>query len=70
MKIQLALGLQEAAEAVGLSQWTLRKYVREGKIAAIRLGRRVLVEPSELHRLVEQGRGGKESKSIQNLEGK
>jgi excisionase family DNA binding protein len=66
MNHQLALGLKEAAEAVGLSHWTLRQYVREGKVAAIRLGRRVLIEPSELQRLVEQGRGGKQSKSINN----
>ena len=32
---------------------------KEGKITAIRLGRRVLIEPSELERLVEEGRGGK-----------
>jgi len=59
MNQQLALGLKEAAEAVGLSHWTLRQYIRDGKITAIRLGRRVLIEPSELERLVEQGRGGK-----------
>jgi excisionase family DNA binding protein len=57
MKTQLLLGLKEAAEAVGLSHWTLRQYVREGKVKAIRLGRRVLIEPDELKRLVEQGRG-------------
>jgi excisionase family DNA binding protein len=56
MKSQLAIGLKEAAETVGLSHWTLRQYVREGKIAAIRLGRRVLIEPRELERLVQEGR--------------
>ena len=53
---QLALGLRQAAEAVGLSHWTLRAYVRRGKLRAVRLGKRVLIEPSELQRLVEQGR--------------
>ena len=56
MEQRLALGLKEAAEAVGLSHWQLRKYIREGKLQAVRLGKRVLVEPSELQRLVEQGR--------------
>jgi len=65
MKHQLAIGLKEAAETVGLSHWTLRQYIREGKIAAIRLGRRVLIEPGELERLVEQGRGGRKDRSIQ-----
>lgn len=63
MHHQLALGLKEAADAVGLSHWTLRQYIREGKVQAIRLGRRVLIEPAELQRLVEQGRGGKNERS-------
>ena len=53
---QLALGLRQAAEAVGLSHWTLRLYVRQGKIRALKIGRRVLIEPGELQRLIEQGR--------------
>ena len=55
---QLAFGLRQAAEALGLSHWTLRAWVRQGKVQAVRLGRRVLIEPSELQRLIEQGRGG------------
>jgi len=53
---QLALGLRQAAEAVGLSHWTLRSYVRQGKIRAVKIGRRILIEPAELQRLVEDGR--------------
>lgn len=53
---QLALGLRQAAEAVGLSHWTLRAYIRQGRIRAVKVGRRVLIEPSELQRLIEQGR--------------
>ncbi len=56
MEHRLALGLKEAAEAIGLSHWQLRKYIREGKLRAVRLGRRVLVEPQELERLIEEGR--------------
>ena len=56
MEHRLVLGLKEAAEAVGLSHWTLRQYIRLGKLAAVRIGRRVLVEPAELERLVEAGR--------------
>jgi excisionase family DNA binding protein len=63
MQHQLALGLKEAADAVGLSHWTLRQYIREGKISAIKLGRRVLIEPAELERLIDQGRGGKNERS-------
>ena len=59
MEQQLAMGIKEAADAVGLSHWTLRQYIRQGKVKAVRLGRRVLIEPSELQRLIEQGRGVK-----------
>jgi excisionase family DNA binding protein len=55
---QLALGVRQAAEAVGLSHWTLRAYVRQGKIKAVKIGRRLLIEPAELQRLVEAGRKG------------
>ena len=66
---QLALGLRQAAEAVGLSHWTLRAYVRQGKIRAVRIGRRLLIEPSELTRLVEAGRIGEDhnGNNIQNF---
>jgi excisionase family DNA binding protein len=68
VKDQLTIGLKEAAEAVGLSHWTLRQYIREGKVQAIKLGRRVLIEPGELERLIEQGRSEKQGKS--NNEGR
>lgn len=58
MKLSLTIGLKEAAESLGLSHWTLRAYVRQGKIKSVRIGRRVLVEPSELERLIERGRTG------------
>ena len=67
MEHRFALGLKEAAEAVGLSHWQLRKYIREGKLRAVRLGKRVLVEPSELQRLIEQGRIG-EDQNVNNLQ--
>jgi excisionase family DNA binding protein len=52
----ITIGLREAAELTGLSHWTLRQYIRTGKLKAVRIGRRVLIEPSELRRLVEEGR--------------
>ena len=53
---KLALSVQEAGQAINLSPWTIRKYIKEGKITPTRIGRRVLIEPSELKRLIEQGR--------------
>lgn len=48
--------IQEAAGLLGISPWTVRAYVKAGKLHAVRLGRRVLVEESELERLVENGK--------------
>jgi excisionase family DNA binding protein len=56
MHQKLAIGLKEAAASIGLSHWTLRQWIRQGKIAAVRIGRRILVEPAELERLIEEGR--------------
>ena len=53
---QIAMGLREAAASVGLSPWTLRAWIRQGKVAAVRLGRRVMIEPGELHRMVQAGK--------------
>jgi len=57
MSERLTIGLVEASEALGISHWTLRRYIREGKIRAVRIGRRVLVEPAELMKLVNQEPG-------------
>ena len=66
---QLALGLRQAAEAVGLSHWTLRAYIKQGRLRALKIGRRVLIEPAELKHLIEQGRIGKDhnANNVQNL---
>jgi excisionase family DNA binding protein len=53
---EIAIGIREAAKAVGLSVWTLRGWIRHGRLRSVRLGRRVMLEPEELRKLVEQGR--------------
>jgi len=39
----LAVSVEEAGRLVGLSKHTIRKYIRQGLIDAVRVGRRVLV---------------------------
>jgi excisionase family DNA binding protein len=56
MQQRLAIRVKEAAEMLGISHWTLRAYIRKGHLKAVRIGTRVLIEPSELERLIEQGR--------------
>jgi excisionase family DNA binding protein len=53
---KLLWNVKEAGLALGLSHWTIRRYISDGKLRTVRLGRRVLVEPSECRRLVEEGR--------------
>ncbi len=54
---KLALSVREAAQVVSLSPWTIRRYISDGRIRAIRIGRRVLIEPKNLLDLVEKARG-------------
>ena len=48
--------IESAAKALSLSPWTVRSYIRKGKIRAVRIGRRVLLEERELQRLIDEGR--------------
>jgi excisionase family DNA binding protein len=59
---KLALSITNAAHILSLSPWTLRRWIRLGRLKAVRLGRRVLVEPEELERLIASGR-----KTIQKI---
>ena len=53
---RLLWNVKEAGTALGLSPWTIRRYISEGRVRPVRIGRRVLVEPAECRRLVEEGR--------------
>lgn len=53
---KLLLNIKDAAQALSMSPWTIRRYITLGKLKAVRIGRRVLIEPRELQRLVEAGR--------------
>ena len=53
---QLTIGVKDAAASIGISPWTIRKLLRQGKLPFVRVGRRVLIEPSALERLIEAGR--------------
>ncbi len=50
------LTIPKTAELLGISPWTVRAYIRDGKLKAVHIGRRVLIEPAELRRFVEQAR--------------
>jgi excisionase family DNA binding protein len=45
--------IPEAASRLGLSVWTLRAWIQEGKIASNKLGGRRLIPVSEIERLIK-----------------
>jgi len=49
--------VKEAAGLLGISPWTVRSYIRDGRLRPVRLGRRVLLSEDELERLVRAGQG-------------
>ena len=51
MSEPLALGIREAARLLSVSSWSVRRWIRQNKIRAVRIGRRVLVPSSEVERL-------------------
>lgn len=48
----LAVDVETAAQLTSLSRYTIRAYIRKGRIRAVHVGRRVLVPMAELERLV------------------
>jgi excisionase family DNA binding protein len=53
---RMVFDVKEAARVLSISPWTIRRYITDGKLKPVRIGRRVLIEPSELQRLIEAGR--------------
>ena len=46
--------VKTAAQALAVSTWTIRAYIRDGKLKPVRLGRLVRLEEAELERFVAQ----------------
>ncbi len=47
------LSRQTAAAVIGVSPQTIDKHIREGRLRAHRVGRLVLISPSDMRRFVE-----------------
>jgi len=55
--MEALLNCEQAAELLGISPWTVRKWLSTNKLRYVRLGRRVLIEPGEIRRIIDLGRG-------------
>jgi hypothetical protein len=53
--IEPLLTLEETARILGRSHWTLRMDHKAGRIKCVRLGRNLMVERSEVRRIVRDG---------------
>jgi excisionase family DNA binding protein len=49
--------VKQTAELWCISPWTVRSYIKQGKLRPIRIGRRVLFEEQELERFIRAGSG-------------
>ncbi len=54
--MEALLSIDKAAEKLSLSSWTLRLWIRQGKLHPVRLGRRILLEEKELQRFIRDNR--------------
>ncbi len=50
------LSVARASEILGISHWTVRKYIAINRLRPVRIGRRTLLEVSEVQRLINEGR--------------
>jgi excisionase family DNA binding protein len=49
------LGVAEAEQLTGVSRWTWRAWAYSGKIASVKLGRRLLLPSAEVQRIIAEG---------------
>lgn len=52
----LLLTVSQAAKALGLSRWTVRKWITDGRISSVKLGKRRMLELAVLQQIIENGR--------------
>jgi excisionase family DNA binding protein len=52
MSEPLTVGVREAAIMLGVSPWSIRRWVRLRRLPAVKLGRRTVFELAALHRFV------------------
>jgi len=56
IQLDRLLDVHEAAEVMRVSVYTIRAWIRQGKLKATKLGRLVRLEPREVMRLISGGR--------------
>jgi excisionase family DNA binding protein len=57
--------VKTAAGLLCISPWTLRSYIAKGRIKPVRIGRRVLLDDTELQEFVDRGKNNGEEAQCQ-----
>jgi excisionase family DNA binding protein len=52
---QRYLGVDAVGDLTGLSPWTWRRWAYDGKVASVKVGRRLLIPASEIERVMHEG---------------
>ena len=50
------LSLRDTAKLLSVSSWTIRNFVRSGRLTPVRLCRRLLFEQAEIERFIEHAK--------------
>jgi excisionase family DNA binding protein len=50
------ISIEKAAEVLGVSPWTIRAWITQGKLGSAKLGSRRLVPESEIQKLIADAR--------------
>jgi excisionase family DNA binding protein len=58
--------VSNAAQMLAVSTWTIRAYIRNGKLRPVRIGRLVRLEGQELERFVADGKTADDINSYSN----
>ena len=54
--IPLLWTVAQTGNALNMSPWTIRYYVRTGKLRAVKVGSRIRIDPDDVLRLIEASR--------------
>ncbi len=60
------LSIENTAQLLSISPWTVRKYIACGRLQPVRIGRRVLVAETEIERFVAQSQSSNGAGEVQN----
>lgn len=56
-EIEPLMSIKEAARLLGYTHWSLKNWVRDGRLRCVRIGRgKMMFEPSELRRVIAEGK--------------